>query len=77
MNMSDVIRAPANCELHTIIHFLLAERHNKADILVKWIIFMITILWATGVSTNKCRKFKEVQTDVHDKDGHRRESVAI
>ena len=74
--MAATIDAPAKCELRSVICFLQAEGCIAAEIHRRMSKVYGENFMSDGSVRERCRKFKEGRTDVHDEGGHGRKSVA-
>ncbi|XP_035228430.1 histone-lysine N-methyltransferase SETMAR-like [Stegodyphus dumicola] len=74
--MAVTIDSPAKCKLRAVIRFLQAEGNSAAEIHRRMSRVYRSSFMSNGVVCEWCRKFKDVQTNVHDEGGQGRKSVA-
>jgi hypothetical protein len=66
--MCPMMDSPTSCKIHSVIHFLHAQNMSAAEIHSELCVVYSQILMSEGTVRQWCRRFKDVQTNVHDED---------
>jgi hypothetical protein len=73
--MDTIIAAPTSCEVHAVIRFLHAEGQSAAEIHHRLCCVHSDNVMSDSCVRERCRKFRDGCTDVHNEGGQGRHSI--